>query len=98
MTGKTTNGGNGNGPTTWWEVAKGTVHGSTLAVVLWLAAQVAEMSTKLGVVEERVRALYERVTELERQVDVSKEVRDEQATRHHRRRARDGGPAEWPRD
>jgi len=67
------NGGNGRPSPPWWEAVKGTAHGSTLAVVLWLAmqvgqldAQLSSLTDKVSMLTENVRELRERVRELER--------------------------------
>lgn len=63
------NGGNGGSPPpSWWEAVKGTAHGSTLVLVLWLAMQVGQLNAQLSALTEKVSRLTEHVYELRERV------------------------------
>jgi hypothetical protein len=63
------NGGNGGGPPPpWWEAVKGTAHGSTLVLVLWLAMQVGQLNAQLSALTDKVSRLTEHVYELRERV------------------------------
>ena len=63
------NGGNGGSPPPpWWEAVKGTAHGSTLVLVLWLAMQVGQLNAQLSTLTDKVSRLTEHVYELRERV------------------------------
>ena len=63
------NGGNGGSPPPpWWEAVKGTAHGSTLVLVVWLAMQVGQLNAQLSALTDTVSRLTEHVYELRERV------------------------------